>query len=79
MAGALYDVEGGARVQGGCHYEASYEVDWAHVDAVVDVGSSGELYTACRDLAKDARTRFFMEECCCTFHHTDQEVVCIGR
>ena len=46
VAGRLYNGEGRARVQGGCHYEASYEVNGAHIDAIVDIRSSGELYAA---------------------------------
>ena len=52
MAGALYNDEGGAMVQSRCNYKVSYEVDRAHVNAVVDVGPSGELYTAWNCLAK---------------------------
>lgn len=52
MAGALYDGQGGARVQGGCDDKTSYEVDGGHIDAIVDIWSSRKLYTAYIDQPK---------------------------
>lgn len=54
MAGALYNDEGGAVVQRGCNYKLGYKVNRAHVDAVVNVGPSGELDAAWAGLAKAA-------------------------